>query len=94
MENQDNIMLICKDCADKVYPNKGKLTVDIGKFAKLKFTDINGSEYMWVKVIRADKLKGDFEGRLDNDPVLVQCVKYGDNIKFKKDEIFDVMSGK
>ena len=91
MEHKDNIMLICKECVEKVYPNKGKLTVDIGKFAKLKFTDGHAGEYMWVMVIAVNKRKEEYEGRVDNDPILVTNVKYGDKVKFKKEDVFDVM---
>lgn len=91
MENPDNIVLICKDCVEKIYPNKGKLDTDVGNFAKVKFTDENGSEYMWVKVVKADKEKGEYEGILDNEPVIVECTEYGDTILFKKEDIFDVV---
>ena len=91
MEDPDNVLFVCKDCIEKVYPNKGKLTVNVGGYAKVKFTDINGSEYMWVKVTFADKEKGEYEGWIDNDPIVVENVKYEDKVKFKKEDIFDVM---
>lgn len=91
MEDPNNILYVCKDCIEKMYPNKGLLKVGVGEFAKIKFTDENGSEYMWVKVTVVDKEKGEYEGILDNDPVIVECVKYGDNVSFKKDDIFDAM---
>lgn len=91
MEHEDNIVLICKKCVEQVYPNKGKLTVDIGEFAKLKFTGERLAEYMWVKVTNADHVMGEYEGMVDNDPIFVTNVKYGDKVKFKKEDVFDVM---
>lgn len=91
MEHEDNIVLICKECVEQVYPNKGKLTVDIGKFAKLKFTGERRAEYMWVRVIAANKRKEEYEGIVDNDPIFVTSVKCGDKVKFKKEDVFDVM---
>lgn len=90
MEDLDNVVLVCKECGEKMYPNKGTFDVHVGDFAKLKFTDKFGSEYMWVKVVKADKENNKYEGCLDNDPVLVQYVKYDDKIEFKKDDILQV----
>ena len=85
MEN--NIVLVCKECSDKMYPDKGTFDVNVGDFAKLKFTDSFGNEYMWVEATKADKDNNEYEGRLDNDPALVQYVAYNENIKFKKEDI-------
>lgn len=90
MENQDNIVLVCKECIENTYPNKGKLTVDVGGFAKLEFVGKCASEYMWVKVTKVDREKGECEGLLDNDPILVKDIKCGDKVKFKMADILDV----
>lgn len=94
-ENPKNIMLVCKECSEKMYPDKGKFQVDIGQFAKLKFTDKSCSEYMWVKVVKVrdgqDYEGGyDYEGMLDNEPIFVRNVEYGDVVKFNKQDILDV----
>lgn len=91
MEEQGNLMLVCKECSEKMYPDKGTFDVNIGDIVKLKFTDDNGSEYMWVEVLRVDKENNKYEGRLDNDPALVECVKYDDNVAFKKEDILQVV---
>ena len=91
MENPKNIMLVCKECSDNMYPNKGTFDVCIGDFVKLKFTESFGNEYMWVEVVKADIENNKYEGRLDNDPVLVQCVVYNDNVEFKKEDILQVV---
>lgn len=90
MEEEGNLMLVCKECSEKIYPNRGTFDVQVGDFAKLKFTDGYGTEYMWVEVIKADKENDKYEGRLDNDPVLVQCAKCDDNVEFKKEDILQV----
>lgn len=86
----DNIILTCKECAEKMYPDKGTFDVRVGDFAKLKFTDGNRVEYMWVEVVKVDKENNKYEGRVDNDPVLVQSVKYNEKVEFKKDDILQV----
>lgn len=87
MENPKNIMMVCSQCSDKMYPKKGTFDVNIGDFAKLKFTDSFGVEYMWVKVVSVDRENNKYEGCLDNDPVFVQFVTYGDNVEFRKEDI-------
>ena len=90
MKEQENIMLVCEECGKNMYPNKGTFDVNIGDIVKLKFTDDNGTEYMWVEVLRSDKENNKYEGRLDNEPVLVQSVVYNDNVEFKKEDILQV----
>lgn len=90
MEDSRNVMLVCKNCGEKMFPNKGTFDVNVGDLVKLKFTDVNGSEYMWVEVVKADKENNKYEGRIDNDSVLVQYVKYNDKVEFKKEDILQV----
>lgn len=87
MENETNIVLTCRECSDEMYPNKGKFDVKVGEFAKIRFEAENGltSESMWIKVT---KVNGDeLEGVLDNDPIFIKSVKYGDIVKFKKEGV-------
>lgn len=88
-EEEGNIMLVCKECGEDMYPNKGTFDVQVGDFAKLKFIDGSWTEYMWVEVIKADKENNKYEGRLDNDPICIQSIKYGGNVEFKKEDILD-----
>lgn len=90
MEEEGNLMLVCKECSEDMYPNKGTFDVQIGDFAKLKFTDGDRTEYVWVQVTKADKENNKYEGSLDNIPALVQCVAYNDNVEFKKEDILQV----
>lgn len=87
-EDQSNILMVCRECSKSMYSNKGRFDVKIGNFAKIKFSDENGNEYMWVRV---EKANGDkFEGVLDNDPVLVKYVSCGDNVQFRKEDVLDI----
>ncbi len=91
MEKEEgNIMLVCKECCEKMYPNKGTFDVNVGDFVKLKFTDGNGTEYMWVEVIMTNE-NNKYEGRLDNDPAIIQCVKCDDNVEFQKEDILQAV---
>lgn len=89
MEDPQNVVMICKDCAEKMFPDKGTFDVKVGEFVKLKFTDKFGTEYMWVKAIKVDKENNKYEGLLDNDPVLVRCVTYGDKVEFHKENVLE-----
>lgn len=88
-EKKENIMFLCSDCSNKAYPNKGKLKAKVGKYAKLKFTGGFTDEYMWVKVTKVGE-DGWSEGILDNDPVIVDNIKCGDNVTFREEDIFDI----
>jgi uncharacterized protein YegJ (DUF2314 family) len=92
MEDPVNIIVTCDECSKLMYPNRGKLDVEVGEHAKLKFVDEFGVEYMWVEVTKADKNGNKYEGNLDNEPVRVMCVKYLDKIEFRKEDIFDRVS--
>ena len=91
MEEEGNLMLVCEECSKNMYQNKGTFDVNVGDLAKLKFTDSFGTEYMWVEVVKVDRENNKYEGRLDNDPALVQRVMYNDNVEFKKEDILQVV---
>ena len=67
----------------------------IGKIVKLIFwrteTDppLVKSERMWV-IVDKDLGNDNYEGVLDNDPMDLRSVKFGDRVRFKKDEIIDI----
>ena len=88
-EDLSNIILICKDCHDQMYPDKGKLDVGIGNYVKIGFKGKYSNEYMWAKVTWGNG--NEFEGILDNDPVIIEKLKCGDNVKFSKDDVCDIM---
>ena len=86
-EDPGNIIITCKDCADRMYINKGNFDIKVGDFVKLRFDEGYGEEYMWVIV---KKQNGDlFEGILDNDPVIMTNMKCGDKVIFDKNEVVD-----
>ena len=91
MENANNIVTVCKECIEKRFPDKGTFDVGIGDFAKLKFTDSFGNEYMWVEVVKVDRENNKYEGCLDNDPILVRCIVCNDMVEFQKEDILQVM---
>lgn len=88
MESRDNIMFVCKECSQEMYPKKGTFDPKVGDSIKLKFSESGRNEYMWVNVTKCDGEK--YEGVLDNDPIFIEGLKCGDNVKFGKDEILDI----
>lgn len=91
MEDIKNIRLICKQYIDEMFPGKGTFDANVGDFVKLKFTDSFGNEYMWVEVTKVDKENDKYEGRLDNDPIVVQCISYNDVVEFQKEDILQIV---
>lgn len=89
MKEDPNVILVCKECSENMFPNKGTFDVQVGDFTKLKFADDSalGAEYMWVEVTKADKDNNKYEGRIDNDPIVVKSVRFNDIIKFQKEDI-------
>lgn len=86
-EDPSNIIVTCTDCAEKMYPNKGNFDIKVGDSVKIHFEEEHAGEFMWVKV---EKINGDiFEGILNNDPVLMNNVCYGDRVMFTKEEVCD-----
>lgn len=62
---------------------------------KVKITDENGSEHMWVMPFK--QTKTGFTGTISNDPQIVESVENGEEITFKRSDISDwgyVQNGK
>ena len=93
-ENPDNVILVCRECSKKMYPNAGTYKrLDIGSFAKLRFTCGLNNEHMWLRVL-TECGNGKYEGRLDNDPFMTyEKFQYGDIITFWVEEVEDVRNG-
>ena len=88
-EDPRNTIFVHRECYKNAHPDKGKFDVQVGNFVKIKFSDENGNEYMWVRV---EKANGDkFEGVLDNDPTLVKYVNCGDNVQFNKEDVWEII---
>ncbi|NHZ79047.1 DUF2314 domain-containing protein [Massilia sp. CCM 8695] len=62
---------------------------------KVKITDENGSEHMWVMPFK--QTSSGFSGTIANDPEIVESVENGEEITFKRADISDwgyVQNGK
>lgn len=81
-ENPRNMIQVCRGCMEK---NKGTFDIEIGDYAKIRFGDASPGEYMWIKVTKVNGNK--LEGTLDNDPVIVKDVKFGDTVTFLKENV-------
>lgn len=98
-EDPENIIMMCEDCAKNMYPNKGSFDPIVGDYVKMKFYGKKGNEYMWVNVTHIDVINADttdddykFEGVLNNDPILVKGMKCGDKIRFRKEDILELLT--
>jgi len=88
-EPEDNLELICDECAEKRYgKDKGgftKKTLKDAAFVKALF----GKEHMWVKVkeVREDCVVG----TVDNVPVFPDSPRFGEEVKISFREVEDVI---
>ena len=83
-----NVRVACRECIEK---NKGTFDIEVGDYAKIRFGRDSPGEYMWVKVtnVNGDKI----EGILDNDPGIVEDVRYGDIIIFWNGDVCNRIRG-
>jgi uncharacterized protein YegJ (DUF2314 family) len=90
MENPNNIVRICDHCAKAQVAkpcqellDDAKIVIQVGDYVKTKFTDHNrkANEHMWCLVTKIEDKK--HYGRLDNEPVLVGNVHYGQICEMK-----------
>ena len=94
-EPDKNIVFVCKDCSDDMYPLKGKFsaeTVKKARAAKFVFGDLDGGdknlEHMWL--INLDVKRKTVTGKLDNDPVYAR-LKLGQIITRKISEVEELL---
>ena len=94
-EPDKNIVFICKDCSDDMYPLKGKFsaeTVKKARAAKFVFGDLDDGdenlEHMWLTDL--DVKRKTVTGKLDNDPVYVR-LKLGQIITRKISEVEELL---
>ena len=94
MEPSSNYGIV--DANRDMSPNLKYLTYEpkdvVGGFVKMKFTSpcCGRVEYMWVKVTSYNVETNEYEGVLDNDPVLIRDIQCGDGIAFTLDEVIDL----
>jgi len=80
-----NIQEMAKNYPDNfVAPNENELdAVKVGDSVKLC---INNKEKLWVAVQAINN--GNFKGKIDNHPIVIDDVSYGDSVMFKKENIY------
>lgn len=86
-ESDDNILISCKDCSEKLYPNRGRWQKSDMKFATHVKKNFDG-EHMWVKIscIQEDGIIG----TVDNIPIKSESPILGTVVFVKYTEMEDV----
>ena len=98
-EDASNIIGVCGDCKDsqivevKRRMEEGGLKVEPGDIVKVRFEQDGLNEHMWVRVTQV-LLGGDIRGILDNQPIIVENVKYGQVVVKSQDTITGFIRGK
>jgi len=89
-ESMGNLAVIHKDAGEarrKKFQEENKdLKIGVGDWVKMAFVDGKETEHMWVKIKKV-KDKDNFEGVLDNDPIVVHNIKLGDKVTVKRSDI-------
>lgn len=85
----NNTGFVCGDCVEerhKKWQEENKDTIiNPFDFVKVTFIEDDIRENIWVEV---DKVEGDvIEGRLGNDPLLIEGLKINDPVRIKRDQI-------
>lgn len=96
IEEENNVHLFCGSCLDKSkkdFQNRfNKYSLEVGGYVKKKFVENGKSEHMWVKIIG---LKENIViGLLDNCPLWISSLNYGDILELGFDEIENYMGVK
>ena len=76
-----NILYVCPECSEKLYPNKGKFTVEQllkADMVKSAFSAGKRVEHMWVKVSEVQVENQLVKGTLDNTPTEITHLTFGD----------------
>lgn len=98
-EDGNNIERICVVCAAKRRKqwqrDNQNLVISVGDFVKVGVhgKGVNGKdcvEHLWVEISMIDNNK--FTGKIDNLPISLADVKYGDEVHFKRKKIEDYWS--
>jgi hypothetical protein len=92
-ERLEKIRLLCADCAPKPDPRHQETPLHefLGKHCKLAFSTEEGDEYMWVRCndFAMDDSK-ELRGALANQPIVVDGLRLGDWIEFRRSQIVDL----
>jgi hypothetical protein len=76
-----NILKVCPECSEKLYPNKGKFTVEQllkAIMVKSAFSAGKRVEHMCVKVSEVQVENQLVKGTLDNNPTEITHLIFGD----------------
>ena len=92
MENENNIVLMCKDCSNERRNNFqntfDKYSLEVGNMIKKDFIEGKESEHMWVQIVSITKTG--IKGLLANEPFVIKNLKLGDKVIVKFTEIEDI----
>lgn len=79
-----NVVGICSDCSNQRHrdfqKNNPECNLNPGNFVKIAVKDDELVEHMWFIILSVDGDK--IVGQLDNEPVLVTNISYGDTYGF------------
>lgn len=85
----ENVRLVLEDAIQphRLYANK-PMEWFVGRLVKKAFPAVSGGEFMWVKVTHVEG--EDLVGTLDNEPLMVEDIAYGDVVKLRKHQVLAV----
>jgi len=97
MEPLTNIGYLCPECGDerhKAWQEKNKdFKIRVNDWCKIAFKEEEQTEHMFVKVRKIETIPDKetvYEGDLDNDPLHLKNIKYGDKVRFGFNQIEQV----
>ncbi len=96
MIKDPNIRTYCPNHIKELYPLKGKFsieTVRAAKIAKFRFQEGEVVEWMWI-YIHGVKDNGIVYGVLDNEPYMIQNIKFKDKINRHFSEVAELQFDK
>jgi len=88
-----NILYVCPEYSEKLYPNKGKFTVGQllrADMVKTAFSAGKRVEHMWVTVSKVQVENQLVKGTLDNTPTEITHLTFGDIVFVPFKEIEDI----
>lgn len=88
-----NILYVCPEYSEKLYPNKGKFTVEQllrADMVKSAFSAGKRVEHMWVKVSEVQVENQLVKGTLDNTPTEITHLTFGDIVFVPFKDIEDI----
>jgi uncharacterized protein YegJ (DUF2314 family) len=88
-----NILYVCPEFSEKLYPNKGKFTVEQllkADMVKSAFSVGKRVEHMWVKVSEVQAENQLVKGTLDNTPTEITHLTFGETVYVPFKDIEDI----